>query len=359
MDSEAKGTPELMKATMQAIVKTEAGPGAQICDVPEAQIARPDQIKVRVQATSICGTDFHIYSWDRWSAGRVKPPRIMGHEFAGEIVQVGDQVEHLKVGDYVSGESHWVCGHCQQCLMNDRHVCANTRILGVDVDGCFAPYVVVPAVSAWKNDRSVPPEIACIQDPLGNAVHATLSGEVIGRTVAVLGCGPIGMFAVAVAKAAGAAAVYATDAHDYRLALATKLGADAIANVQQTDTEHFIMEQTRGKGVDVVLEMSGAASAIRQAMRICRRGGRVALMGIPVLPVELDMAEDMIFKGLTIHCIVGRRLYETWDTMRSLLASGRLDVSAAITHRLRFEEFAQGMQLMRDGTCGKVVFTMP
>ena len=344
---------------MKAIVKTHRGPGAEICEVPEPEIVRPDQVKVRVQATSICGTDYHIYSWDRWSANRVQTPRIMGHEFAGEVVRVGAQVESLRVGDYVSGESHWVCGSCRQCLMNERHVCANTRILGVDVDGCFAPYVVVPAASAWKNDRTVPPELACIQDPLGNAVHATLSGEVIGRSVAVLGCGPIGIFAVAVAKAAGAAAVYATDTRAYRLDLAMQLGADRVVNALEADVEAAIMEQTGGHGVDVVLEMSGAPTAIRQAMRICRRGGRVSLMGIPAQPVELDMAEDMIFKGLTIHCIVGRRLYETWDTMRALLASGRLDIAAAITHRLPFEEFDHGMDLMRDGLCGKVVFLMP
>ena len=348
-----------MTATMQAIVKTRPGPGAQICDVPEPAIVRPDQVKVRVRATSICGTDYHIYAWDRWSAGRVKTPRIMGHEFAGEVVEVGPQVESLQRGDYVSGESHWVCGHCQQCLMNDRHVCANTRILGVDVDGCFAPYVVVPAGSAWKNDPSVPPEIACIQDPLGNAIHATLSGEIIGRTVAVLGCGPIGIFAVAVAKAAGASAVYATDTRAFRLDLASRLGADLVVNAMDPDCEYKIMEQTHGHGVDVVLEMSGAASAIQQAMRMSRRGGRVSLMGIPTQKVELEMAEDMIFKGLSIHCIVGRRLYETWDTMRSLLASGRLNVRPAITHHLPFSEFEHGMELMRDGACGKVVFKMP
>jgi threonine 3-dehydrogenase len=343
---------------MKAIVKTRPGPGAEIIDVPEAHITRPDQIKVRVLATSICGTDFHIYSWDRWSAGRVKTPRVMGHEFAGEIIEVGGEVEHLRVGDYVSGESHWVCGHCKQCLLNERHVCANTRILGVDVDGCFAPYVVVPAGSAWKNDRSIAPELACIQDPLGNAVHATLSGDVVGKTVAVLGCGPIGIFAVAVARAAGASRVFATDTKPYRLDLAKQLGATEAVNVIETDFEAKIAEWTNGEGVDVVLEMSGAPSAIQSAMRIARRGGRVSLMGIPAQKVELDMAEEMIFKGLTIHCIVGRRLYETWDTMRALLASGRLDIADAITHKLPFEQYDYGMSLMRDGLCGKVVFLM-
>lgn len=343
---------------MKAIVKTRPGPGAQFMEVPEPCITRPDQVIVRVQATSICGTDYHIYSWDRWSAGRVKPPRVMGHEFAGEVVEIGADVSALKVGDYVSGESHWVCGHCKQCLLNEYHVCANTRILGVDVDGCFAPYVVVPQRSAWKNDRAVPPHLACVQDPLGNAVHATLAGEVAGRSVAVLGCGPIGIFAVAVAHAAGASEVIVTDTRDYRLDLAMKLGANATLNVTRTDLEGFVAERTEGQGVDVVLEMSGAPSAIRQAMRICRRGGRVSLMGIPAQPVELEMAEEMIFKGLTVQCIVGRRLYETWDTMRALLASGRLDIAPAITHQLPFEEFEHGMELMRDGLCGKVVFQM-
>lgn len=343
---------------MKAIMKTLAAPGAELVDVPEPRITRPDQILVKVQATSICGTDYHIYSWDRWSAGRVKPPRIMGHEFAGEIVEIGSDVENLKVGDYVSGESHWVCGHCRQCLLNERHVCANTRILGVDVDGCFAPYVVVPSGSAWRNDRSVAPEFACIQDPLGNAVHATLTDSVVGKSVAVLGCGPIGIFAIAVARAAGAAVIYATDTRDYRLKLAEELGADETVNVTQTDIEAVVDARTQGQGVDVVLEMSGAPVAIKQAMRICRRGGRVSLMGIPAQTVELDMAEDMIFKGLTIHCVVGRRLYETWDTMRALLASGRLNIAPAITHRLGFEDYDHGMELMRDGLCGKVVFLM-
>lgn len=343
---------------MLAIVKTEAKYGAQLCDVPEPEITGSDHVKVRVLATSICGTDYHIYSWDKWSSGRVKPPRVMGHEFAGEIVEVGSNVSGLRVGDYVSGESHWVCGRCKQCLLNERHVCANTKILGVDVDGCFAPYVVVPQASVWKNDRSVPPEEACLQDPLGNAVHATLSGEIIGRTVAVLGSGPIGMFAVAVAKAAGASSVLATDTRDYRLDLAKRLGADRIHNVLNAPLEPIIDEMTDGIGVDVTLEMSGAASAIQQAMRITRFGGRVSLMGIPAGPVELRVAEDMIFRGLTIHCIVGRKLYETWDVMRSLLASRRMDITPAITHRMKMEEFALGMQLMEEGKCGKVVFMM-
>jgi threonine 3-dehydrogenase len=343
---------------LKAIVKTEPAPGATLIQVPEPRITRSDQVRIKVEATSICGTDFHVYSWDAWSSQRVKTPRVMGHEFSGVVVETGAEVQQLKPGDRVSGESHWVCGFCLQCRAGQKHVCENTRILGVDVDGCFAEHVVVPEASAWKNDHSLPPEITCIQDPLGNAVHATLSGEIAGKSVAVLGCGPIGIFAVAVAQACGASRVYATDTKPYRLDLATKLGADAAVNAMEQDVEAFIKDATGGKGVDVVLEMSGAPVAIRQAMRICRPGGRVSLMGIPAQKVELDMAEDMIFKGLTIHCIVGRRLYETWDTMRALLSSGKLDVRPAITHQLAFEDYDRGMDLMRDGLCGKLVFRL-
>ena len=344
---------------MRAIVKETPGPGAALCQVPEPKITRPNQILVKPIAASICGTDFHIYNWDAWSASRVKPPfpRIIGHEFAGNIVEVGSEVESLKAGDYVSGESHWVDGLCYQCRNGQKHVCENTRILGVDVDGCFAELVVVPETSAWKNDRNLPPNIACIQDPLGNAVHATLAGEIIGRRGAVLGCGPIGIFAVAVAKACGASTVFATDTKPFRLDLATKLGADEVCNAAQTDVETFIKDRTKGKGVDVVLEMSGAPTAIRQAMAIARPGGRVSLMGIPSQNVELAVS-DMIFKGLDVQCIVGRRLYETWDIMRALLDTGKLDVSKAITHELSMEEYDHGMALMRDGLCGKVVFRL-
>lgn len=316
-----------------------------------------DQVLVKVKATSICGTDYHIHSWDAWSSRRVKPPRIMGHEFAGTVVAIGPEVSRARVGDYVSGESHWVCGLCLQCRSGQKHVCENTRILGVDVDGCFAEYVTVPEGSSWPNDPSVPAEIACIQDPLGNAIHAALAGEIIGRSVAVLGCGPIGIFAVAVARACGARRVFATDAKPYRLALAEKLGADAVFDVTTGDAGAFFSKVTNGLGVDVVLEMSGAVSAIRQAMEIARPGGRVSLMGIPTAEVSLDIS-SMIFKGLDVQCIVGRRLYETWDTMKGLLTGGRLDVAPVITHRLGFDEYDRGMALMRDGLCGKVVFEL-
>ena len=342
---------------MKAIVKTTAAAGAELQNVPVPTPPR-DGVLVKIKSVSICGTDFHVYGWDDWAKSRVKPPVIMGHEWAGEVVEAGPEVVSLKVGDYVSGESHKVCGHCLQCRTGQGHVCQNTKIFGVDTDGCFAEFFAVPEASVVKNDVRVPAEIACMQDPLGNAVHAALAGDIIGKSVAVLGCGPIGLFAVAVVKAVGGGPVWASDTTDYRLKLACQLGADHVARVPAEDIEQMVAEGTHGQGVDVVLEMSGAPSAIQQALRLARPGGRVALMGIPSREVSLAVAEDLIFKGLTVQGIVGRRLYDTWYTMKALLASGRLDVSPVLTHRLPFDDFTAGMELMRSGQCGKVVLTL-
>jgi threonine 3-dehydrogenase len=307
---------------------------------------------------SICGTDHHVYAWDHWSSRRVTPPRIMGHEFAGEVVAVGDDVADLRPGDLVSGESHRVCGICLQCRTGQGHVCARTSIFGVDADGCFAEIVVAPRASLWSNPPGLPMPIACVQDPLGNAVHAALAGAVAGCAVVVLGCGPIGLMAIAVARACGAAGIVASDTREYRLGLAKRMGADLTVNAAQEDVE-AACRRVSPDGMDVSLEMSGAPSAIVSALRSVRRGGRVSLMGIPSRPLELDVAEDMVMKGLDIHCIVGRRLYATWATMSALLASGRLDISPVITHQMPWTDFAHGMDLMRDGLCGKVVLHMP
>ncbi|HVK04322.1 MAG TPA: L-threonine 3-dehydrogenase [Armatimonadaceae bacterium] len=342
---------------MKAIVKTRPEAGAQLLDVPEPETPRNGAL-VKIRNVSICGTDFHVYSWDAWAQGRVKPPVTMGHEWAGEVVAVGPECQSLKVGDYVSGESHRVCGHCLQCRTGQAHVCQNTKIFGVDTTGCFAEYFAVPESSVIKNDARVPASIACMQDPLGNAVHAALAGDIIGKSVVVLGCGPIGLFAIAVCKAVGANTIWASDTTDYRLKLACEVGADHVARVPDEDLEAMVAAATDGQGVDVVLEMSGAVPAVQQAMRLARPGGRVSLMGIPSKPVTLELAEDVIFKGLTVQGIVGRKLYDTWYTMKALLASGRLDVSPILTHQLPFGEFATGMDLMRSGQCGKVVLNV-
>ncbi|MBC8103415.1 MAG: L-threonine 3-dehydrogenase [Cytophagales bacterium] len=344
---------------MRAIVKVAPGRGAGLRELPVPTPPR-DGVLVKISAVSICGTDYHVYSWDAWAEQRIhRTPFTMGHEWAGVVIEAGSECTSLQVGDYVSGESHRVCGHCLQCRTGQGHVCQNTRIFGVDVDGCWADYFAVPEASVLKNDVRVPPEIACMQDPLGNAVHAALAGEITGKSVAVLGCGPIGLFAIAVARGVGAGPIWASDTTPYRLELARKVGADHLLRIPDEDLEAAVRIGTEaGHGVDVVLEMSGAPAAIQQAMRLARPGGRVSLMGIPSRAVTLDIAEDLIFKGLTVQGIVGRRLYDTWYTMKALLASGRLDVSPILTHRLPFEEFETGMDLMRSRQCGKVVLTL-
>lgn len=342
-----------MQGTMKAVIKPSAGPGAELATVPIPRIG-PKEVLVKVRAASICGTDVHIYTWDPWAQGRIKPPLIFGHELAGDVVEVGNEVTRLKVGDYVSAESHVVCGTCHQCLTGQGHVCQNYRILGVDIPGVFAEYVALPEANAWKNDKNLPPEIASIQDPLGNAVHTALSGQIVGNTVAVIGSGPIGVLAVAVSKAAGAAAVFATDINDYRLDLAKKMGAVLTVNSRETDPVEAILKANHGVGVDVVLEMSGNPTAIRQGFKMLRNGGRISLLGIPSKPMELDLANDIVFKGAIVHGITGRRLYDTWYKMAGLFRAG-LDVRPAITHRFRMDEFEEGMKVMISGNSGKVV----
>ena len=340
---------------MQAIQKATPGEGAVLVDISAPSALPFGHVLVKIQSVAICGTDYHVYSWDAWAAGRVKPPVIMGHEWAGTVVEVGEGVTSLATGDFCSGESHQVCGHCLQCRTGQGHVCQKTKIFGVDTDGCFREFFAVPEASVIKNDPRIPPHIACLQDPLGNALHAVQQGEIAGKSVAVLGCGPIGLFAVAVCKSLGAGIVFASDASAYRLELAKKVGADHLFAVPGDDLEAGVRDGTGGQGVDVALEMSDAVSAVQQAMRIARPGGRVSLMGIPSRPVELNVAEEIIFKGLTLHGVVGRRLYDTWVTMQSLLANGRIDIEPVLTHRLPFSEFQTGFDLMRSGQCGKVV----
>lgn len=342
---------------MNAIVKTERAAGAVMKDIPSRGLQRAAEILVRPIMTSICGTDYHVYSWDAWAAGRVTPPRVMGHEYIARVVEVGSETSGFQIGDLVSGESHIVCGTCLQCRTGQGHVCAATRILGVDTDGCFCEEFAIPQASVWKCPPSISPEIACILDPLGNAVHTVLAGEVAGRRVLVLGCGPIGAMAVAVARACGASTIIATDTRPYRLDLARRLGADLTIDIREQDVQSTVQHVSPG-GVDVSLEMSGAPSALTAALRSTRPGGRVSLLGLPSGDVTIALSEDVVLRGLTLQGIVGRRLYETWATMGELLSSGRLDVRPIITHEMPWTDFADAMALMRDGTCGKVVLHM-
>ncbi len=341
-----------MEKTMKAVRKLSPGPGADLVQVPVPEPG-PFDVLIKVNATSVCGTDYHIYSWDPWSQARIKPPITMGHEFSGEIIAVGSQVTTHQVGDRVSAETHVVCGHCHQCLTGQYHVCQNTRILGVDIDGAFSDYVAIPASNAWKNDPELPDDVASVQEPLGNAVHTVLSVAIAGNTVAVTGAGPIGLMAIAVARLAGATAVYAVDVNDYRLALAKKMGATRVIDGRKEDVVQTLRDLSGG-GVDIVLEFSGHPAAINQALKAVRPGGQVSILGLPSKPLEIDLGNDIVMKGVEVRGIAGRRMYDTWFKVKGLLRGG-LDLKPLITHRLPLEQYAEAMELMRQGACGKVV----
>ncbi len=344
-----------MRGEMRALVKTEPGPGAEMVRVAIPEIG-PRDVLVKVRAASVCGTDLHIYDWDPWAASRVKTPRRFGHEMAGEVVAVGSGVSGLAPGDYVSADSHLTCGNCLQCRSGRAHLCANLSILGVDVDGVFADYAVVPAASLWRNDASLPPEVACVQDALGNAVYAVLAEEVSGKSVAVFGCGPAGLFSVGVARAAGAWPIILVAKHEYRAAIGRRMGATTVV-MSTDDVPGLIRRATGGAGVEVVLEMTGSPQAIRQGFAVLTKGGRFTAFGIPKEPFSLDLANDVIFKGARVIGINGRLLFDTWHRMAALLSSGALDPRPVITHRFPLAQYREAFALMRahDRRCGKVV----
>ena len=341
---------------MQAVRKLKPAAGLTLCEVPIPQPG-PHDCLVQVEAASVCGTDLHIYNWDAWAAGRLRPPLTTGHEFAGTVVAIGSMVEEIDEGQYVSAESHVTCGHCFQCRTGQAHMCPDTRILGVDRDGCFAEYVCVPDKVIWKNDRSkLPPEIATLQEPFGNAVFATLAHDLPGQTLCVFGCGPIGLFSIGIARASGAAAVFASDLNPFRLDLARTMGAATVHN-PATDgpARDWILSVNDGVGVDIVLEMSGAPAAIDAAFQVVRNGGRVTLFGIPSRPVEIDIAEKMIFKNLTVLALNGRRIFETWYKTRWLLESGVVDLRPLITKVLPLSSIEESIELLREGNACKII----
>jgi threonine 3-dehydrogenase len=337
---------------MKAVMKAAPAPGLELRTVPDP-LPGDGEVVLQVRATSMCGTDSHIYRWDPWAQGRIHPPRILGHEMYGEIVAVGKNVSAYRIGDRVAAESHVTCGKCFQCRTGNGHVCKNYTILGLDRDGSFAQYVSLPEQVLWKTAPEIPAELACMQESLGNSVHAVLTEDVTGHTVLVTGCGPTGLFAIAVARTAGASTILATDVSAYRLELARKVGADLAFDPREADAS-VIFDRTNGEGVDAALEMSGHQAAIHLCFRSVKNAGRVALFGIPDAPVPLDIANEVIFKGVRVHGITGRRLFDTWYRLAGLFRAG-LDIRPIVTHTFPLEQFERGFELMRGGQCGKVV----
>src|SRR5689334_4374201 len=338
---------------MHAIVKARSAPGLTVTTVPKPS-AGPGEVLIAVQHAGVCGTDVHIADWDAWAQGRIKPPLVVGHEFAGEIVAAGDGVSELRPGQLVTAEGHIVCGHCLQCRTGNSHICKNTRIIGVDRDGAFAEYIAMPASNVLPLD-GIPTTVGAIMDPMGNAFHTVLTADIPGSNVFVVGCGPIGCFAVGVARAAGAAKVIASDVNPKRLALAQRMGAHRVIDAARENVVQAVLEATGGDGADVVCEMSGVPAALHQALAAVRMGGRVQLLGIPRGEVPIDFATEVIFKGITLYGVVGRKMYETWHQMRRFLSSGAFDPRPVITHRFPLAKIDDALAAIRSGDAGKVI----
>jgi len=343
-----------MPATMKALRKTQAAKGLQMDTVPVPEVGHGD-VLVRVKAASICGTDLHIYGWDRWSQGRIKPPVTLGHEFCGVVEVVGSDVASVDAGEFVSAEMHVNCGHCHQCRLGEAHICPNVRVIGIDQDGAFAEFVRIPATNIWKLDAAIPVQYGAILDPLGNAVHTVLAGAIAGQTALVTGCGPIGLMSIAVAKACGGSTVFATETNAHRREMAKQMGADVVINPAAEDAVRKILDATGGTGVDVLLEMSGVPSAIQQGFKALRAGGRASLLGIPTENVPLDLVNDVIFKGATVQGIYGRRMYQTWVQMTALLKAGRLNLEPLFGEKITLDRFEDAFRKLQTGMAGKIL----
>lgn len=339
---------------MRAIQKPARAPGLRLTDVPEPTCGRGD-VLIHVRHAGVCGTDLHIAEWDEWARSRINPPVVVGHEFAGEIVEIGDEVEaDFSVGQGVTAEGHIVCGHCRQCKAGKGHVCRNTQIIGVDRDGAFASYIAMPASNVIPLG-TIPTEIGAIMDPIGNAFHTVLTAPIAGASVLVLGCGPIGCFAVGVARAAGAASIIASDLNERRLDLAEQMGANLVINPADADLTARVVDETAGEGVDIVCEMSGHPSAIRQAFQAVRPGGNVQLLGLPKDEVPVRLAQDLIFKGVTVYGVIGRLMYETWHQMQRFLGQGLFDPRPVMTHSFPLSAIDSALETIGSGAAGKVI----
>ena len=337
---------------MKALVKKEAAPGLWLMEIPEPEVG-PNDVLIKIERTSICGTDVHIYKWDAWAQRTIPVPMQVGHEFVGRVAGMGANVRGYAVGDLVSGEGHIVCGHCRNCLAGRRHLCPNTKGVGVNRPGAFAEYLSIPVENVWHADPRIAPEILSCFDPLGNAVHTALSFDLLAEDVLITGAGPIGCMAAAIAKHAGAKHVVVTDVNPYRLALAQKLGADRVVNVAQEKLPEVMKELGLKEGFDVSLEMSGSPAALQDILKYSINGGRVALLGIFPERVAIDW-DQVIFKCLHIKGIYGREMFDTWYKMTAMLLSG-LDIAPVITHQFSYTDFKQGFETMISGQSGKIV----
>src|SRR5687767_5906088 len=337
---------------MKALVKAKSEPGLWLQDVPEPKCGIND-VLIRVHKTGICGTDLHIYKWDEWAQKTIPVPMVVGHEFVGEVMEVGSNVADFRRGDVVSAEGHVVCGRCRNCLAGRRHLCADTKGIGVNRAGAFAEYISVPMTNVWQHGDGIDRDVAAIFDPFGNAVHTALSFPVLGEDVLITGAGPIGIMAAAIARHAGARFVVITDVNDYRLDLSRKMGATVALNVKNGSLAEVQKQLDMKEGFDVGLEMSGSPAAFREMIDNMCHGGKIAMLGIPSGEMSIDW-NKVVFNMLTIKGIYGREMYETWYQMTVMLQSG-LDIRPVITHRFHYSEYEKAFEVMMSGQSGKVI----
>ena len=341
-----------MTGTMKAIAKLQAAPGLTLIDAPIPQPG-PGEVLIKVHKTAICGTDLHIYEWNKWAQETIKPPLVAGHEYVGEIAEMGSMVKGLRIGERVSGEGHIVCGHCRNCRAGNSQWCKNTKGVGVNRDGAFAEYVCIPASNVIPINPEIDEDVVAFFDAFGNATHTALMFDVVGEDVLITGAGSIGMMAAAICRRNGARTVVVTDVNDYRLEMAKKMGATEVVNVAREKIESVFERHRIVEGFDVGLEMSGSPQALSSMVSLMRNGGKIALLGILSKPADVDF-NDIIFKGLTVQGIYGRRMYETWYKMMAMVEGG-LDLTPIITHRFHFTDFEKGFEAMNTGKSGKVV----
>lgn len=339
---------------MRALVKTNAGSGGEMVSVPVGTPGDHD-ILVKIKAAAICGTDIHIYDWTPYAQARVKPPMVFGHEFCGEVVEVGKNVSRVQVGDLIAGETHIPCGHCFLCDTGLQHICKEMKILGVHVPGIFSEWAVIPESIAWKLPGDFSPKIGAVLEPAGVAVHAVYAADVRGATLVVTGCGPIGLVAIGAARALGAARIIVSDISQKRLEMAREWGADLIVNPRSDNLVEVVRDATKGLGADVVIEASGAASAVKDALKSVRRAGAAVLFGLPGGPVELDLVEDVIYKEILLHGITGRAMWGTWYQVMDLVSSGAIDLDKLVTHEFDMSQFQDAFKVAKSGEVGKVL----
>ncbi len=346
---------DVLELEMMAVVKDKQDVGFSYVKKTISTVLEPGEVLIKVITASFCGTDYHIYKYDKWSRNRLHLPLTVGHEFSGEIIKIAKDVTRVKVGDIVSAETHIICDVCEFCLRGEGHICQNTKVIGVDRDGCFAEYINIPAKNCFVNDSNRSQIELSVQEPLGNAVHTMTHFPIEGKDVVVLGCGPIGIMGVDVAKAYNARKVIAIEINDFRRNLAKKIGADYVINPLDEDVYEKVMEYTNGMGADVIGDFSGNKTAIETAFKYLKHGGGFAILGIPNTNISVNVTDDIVFKGARIYGVTGRRIYDTWYQVRDLLDSNKLHLNDIITHTMPLSKINKAAKIMGKKNCGKIV----